>query len=415
MDWKTIAPHKTPQTILPLPKKKQWETIASGLPQINLNVEYTNNIKQGVSLIPSEIFGGSKGDFTEIVFGTQQRVNATLRLDQLIFDGSYLVGIQASKVYLQISNRAKVKTDLEVKKIIIEAYCNALLASQQIEILTKNIVNLSNNVSEVQAIYDNGLVEKESVEQLQITLSSLESSLQYAKQMKIVSDGLLKIVLGIPNQDQVTLSDSLEGLSLKKLNDSLVEKPFVIENNIDFQIAKNKVASQKLLLKLARYQSLPKVTAFVDGGYNANNDRFEFLDSEQPWYGASMVGVKLNIPVFSSLKRSVATSQARIELQKETYVFDEMQQQLKLEVQAARSSCRLAVENLQNAQKTLALAENIEQKNQVKFYEGLATSFELYQAQQQLYTQQNQLLVAMIELINKNTHLETLLHQTPLE
>ena len=114
-------------------KKKQWETIALGLPQINLNAEYNNNLKQGVSLIPSEIFGGPKGEFSEVVFGTQQQINATLRLDQLLFDGSYLVGLQASKVYLEISNRAKLKTDLEVKKAIIKAYCNVLLATQHIE------------------------------------------------------------------------------------------------------------------------------------------------------------------------------------------------------------------------------------------------------------------------------------------
>lgn len=396
-------------------KKKQWETIALGLPQINLNGEYTNNLKQGVSLIPSEIFGGPAGEFTEIAFGTRQQINATLRLDQLLFDGSYLVGIQASKVYLEISNRAKLKTDLEVKKAIIKAYCNVLLATQQIDVLNRNLENVQKNLLEVEAIFENGLIEKENVEQLQITLASLENSLQYAQQMKIISQGLLKIVLGISNEDSITLTDSLEGLTLKKLSKSVLDNPFIIENNIDFQIAKNSVASQKLLLKLARFKALPSLTAFINGRYNGNNDRFEFLDSEQPWYGSSMVGVKLTVPVFSSFKRSASVAQARLDLKKEINLFEETKQQLNLKVASAKSSCMLAVNKFKTAQKTLKLAESIEQKNQTKFYEGLASSFELYQAQNQLYTSQNQLLLAMIDLINENTNLETLLHQTPTE
>ena len=396
-------------------KKKQWETIALGLPQINLNGEYTNNLKQGVSLIPSEIFGGPAGEFTEIAFGTRQQINATLRLDQLLFDGSYLVGIQASKVYLEISNRAKLKTDLEVKKAIIKAYCNVLLATQQIEVLNRNLENLQKNLLEVQTIYENGLIEEENVEQLQITLASLENSLQYALQMKIISQSLLKIVLGIPDRDSITLTDSLEGLTLKQLSGFTLENPFVIENNIDFQIAKNSVASQKLLLKLARYKSLPSLTAFINGRYNGNNESFGFLDSGQPWYGSSMVGVNLTVPVFSSFKRSASVAQARLELKKEINLFEETQQQLNIKVASAKSSCMLAVKKFQTAQKTLKLAESIEQKNQTKFYEGLASSFELYQAQNQLYTSQNQLLLAMIDLINENTNLEILLHQTPAE
>ena len=396
-------------------KKKQWETIALGLPQINLNAEYNNNLKQGVSLIPSEIFGGPKGEFSEVIFGTQQQINATLHLDQLLFDGSYLVGLQASKVYLEISNRAKLKTDLEVKKAIIKAYCNVLLATQQIDVLNRNLENLQRNLVEIQTIYENGLIEEENVEQLQITLASLENSLQYAQQMKIISQGLLKMVLGIPNEDAIALTDSLEGLTLKQLAGFAPENPFIIENNIDFQIAKNNVASQKLLLKLARYKSLPSLSAFINGRYNGNNESFGFLDAEQPWFGSSMVGVKLTVPVFSSFKRSASVAQERLELKKQINLFEDTQQELNLKVASAKTSSRLAIKKFQTAQKTLKLAESIERKNQTKFYEGLASSFELYQAQNQLYTSQNQLLLAMIDLINENTNLETLLHQTPAE
>ena len=63
----------------------------------------TNALKQPVSLIPAEFFGGNPGEFAEVIFGTQQSATATATLNQLLFDGSYIVGLQSAKVFLEIS------------------------------------------------------------------------------------------------------------------------------------------------------------------------------------------------------------------------------------------------------------------------------------------------------------------------
>ena len=119
-------------------KKQKWETTSTGLPQIEASIDYNNWLKQQVSLIPAEFFGGNSGEFAEIAFGTKQTMNATATVKQLLFDGSYLVGLQSAKVFLEISKNAKEKTDLEVRKAIINAYGNVLLAEESIKILEKN-------------------------------------------------------------------------------------------------------------------------------------------------------------------------------------------------------------------------------------------------------------------------------------
>ena len=103
-------------------KKQKWEATATGLPQISATIEYQNWLKQQIALIPAEFFGGNPGEFAEVAFGTKQNVNATATLNQLLFDGSYLVGLQSAKVFLEISKIAKEKTELEVRKTVIEAY-----------------------------------------------------------------------------------------------------------------------------------------------------------------------------------------------------------------------------------------------------------------------------------------------------
>lgn len=108
-------------------EKQQWETIAIGLPQINAGISYQNNIKQQVSLIPAEFFGGNLGEFEEVIFGTKQNAQGFASLNQLIFNGSYIVGLQASRVFLEISKFAKEKTDLEVRQAVIKTYGNVLV------------------------------------------------------------------------------------------------------------------------------------------------------------------------------------------------------------------------------------------------------------------------------------------------
>ena len=97
-------------------RERQWETIATGLPQISASAAYNKDLEQRTSIVPGAYFGGSPGEYFPVQFGTEQSIDAAARLDQLIFDGSYLVGLQASTVFLKISRQNKVKSELEVKR-----------------------------------------------------------------------------------------------------------------------------------------------------------------------------------------------------------------------------------------------------------------------------------------------------------
>ena len=143
--------------------KEKWETTATGLPQINGAVDYQNWIKQQVSLLPGEIVGEEPGTFVPVRFGTKQTVNAFVTLNQLIFDGSYLVALQSSKVFLEISENAKEKTDLEIRKAVINAYGNVLLSEESLAILERNKATLEKNLFETKKIFENGLTEEEDM------------------------------------------------------------------------------------------------------------------------------------------------------------------------------------------------------------------------------------------------------------
>jgi len=386
-------------------KKQKWETTAIGLPQISAKIEYNNNLKQQFQSIDFD------GDGI-IDFGAKQSVNAAATLNQLLFDGSYLVGLQSAKVFLEISKNAKEKTDLEVRKAAINAYGNVLLSQESIAIYESNIAILENNLRETKAIFENGLTEEENVEQLQITLKQITSGYKNAQRLNSIAHQMLNITLGVDLNTKITLIETLEVLALKNVDLELLNTSDEIKSTIDYKIAANDKRSKELLLKLEKTKALPSLSAFINGGYVGNNDKFEFLNKSQTWVGTSLFGVSLNVPIFSSGQRSAKTQRARINLEKAENNLSETEKQLKFQVATAKSNYQFAIEQFNSSKENLTLAERIEKKNQTKFFEGITTSFDLRQAQQQLYSTQQEYLQAMLEVINNKVTLETLLNKT---
>ncbi len=390
-------------------KKKKWETTTIGLPQINGNVSYQDNFRLQQSLIPAEFFGGQPGEFIPVTFGTKHNMNAVVTLSQLIFDGSYLVGLQSAKTYLKISENAKVKTNRELREIVTTTYGNVLLADESILIFDRNKAALEKTLSDTREIYKNGFAEEESVEQLQITLATVNSALENVKRQKRIALDMLKLVLGINLEDQLTLKDKLDFLTQTNMDLAILKEQFEVKNNIDYQIGQNTLTSSELLLKLEKSRALPSLGAQVNFGANTFGNRFTMFNSDQLWFNYSNVGLGLTVPIFSSLGRSARTQQAKIAVEQSKTRLTELEQTLKLQFEKAKSDYEFSLEQLGTSKNSMNLAERIESKNQIKFKEGLTSSFDLTDAQRQLYSAQQSYLQAMVDVITKRAALEKLL------
>jgi len=389
-------------------QKQKWETIASGLPQISADLNYQNQLKQPVSLIPAEFFGGEPGEFQPIVFGQPQQASATATVRQQIFDGSYIVGVQATKAFLSYSRNNKEKTQQDVRKAVVEAYGNVLLARESVTILQKNLEALQNNLYETQQLYANGLAEEEDVEQLQITFSTVESQLKNAQRLQKITLQMLNLVMGLPIESETQLKEDLNDLAQAYVDPTVIDVPFSIENNVDYKLVNNLNEQRFFELKLAKSRALPTLNAFANYGTAAFSDSFSFLDGDQQWFDSSILGFDLSIPIFSSLKRSASTQRAKIALEKAKTQLTETQESIRLQLEKAKSDYLLAIEQYATTQQNLNLAERIDQKNQIKYKEGIASSFELRQAQTQLYTAQQEYLQSMVDVINTKTDLEVI-------
>ncbi|PJJ09846.1 outer membrane protein TolC [Flavobacterium sp. 1] len=392
-------------------KEKKWETTAMGLPQLNAGVDFTNNFVLQKSVVPAEFFGGNPGEYAEVAFGTKYNMVAKSTLSQLIFDGSYIVALQASKTYLKYYENAKRRTDIDVKEMVVNSYGNVLLAKENIAILEKNIASLQKTLNDTRATYKNGLIEEENVEQLEITLASLESTLNYNNRLLDITYKMLKINLGIDINAAITLKDNLDDLTTQNMDLAFSKTEFDVNNNISYKIATNFEEQRTLEYKLQRSKALPSLSANFNFGYTAFKDHFEFFSKNQNWFNYSNLGLSLNVPIFSSLARSSRTQQAKIALDQAKTQLNETEQKLKLQYAAAKTEYEYSIADYETAKSNLNLAERIEKKQQIKFTEGLSTSFDFNDAQRQLYTAQQKYLQTMVNIINKKASLEKIITQ----
>lgn len=394
-------------------RQKKWETTAAGLPQISGSASYLNNFDFTLQGVKGNAFnpGLDPNTISLFAFGTKHSMNSTITLSQLIFDGSYIVALQASKTYLKYYENAKNKSNTEIREAVVNAYGNVLLAEESIAILEKNKATLAKTLSDTKETYKNGLIEEENVEQLQITLASIESSLNNTKRLLDIANKMLKFTLGMDIDDQLTLTDKLDTLSTANLAAAFSQNGFAVTDNINYQMAANFQEQRALELKLQKSKALPTLAAAANLGYNSYSNTFSFTNSNQKWNEYSNLGMSLSVPIFSSFGRSAKTQQAKIAFEQAKTQLTQTEQQLKLQYEKAKSDFDFSIEEYATAKSNLNLADRIEKKQEIKFKEGLSSSFDFSEAQRQLYTAQQNYLQSMVNIINKKAALEKIINK----
>lgn len=389
-------------------KQKKWETTASGLPQITGGLDYSRNFTLQQQGISGNAFNPSAdpNTVTTIAFGTKNSMNSRATLSQLIFDGSYIVALQASKTYLKYFKNLNAKTNNEVREMVTNYYGNVLLAKENITILNRNKLILQKNLFEAEQTFKNGLIEEETVEQLQITLASVDNNLSNITRLIDISTKMLKITMGLEIEDPIELTQNLDDLVQENVSLETIGENFNVNSNVDYLLAENFKEQRRLEYKLQRAAYLPSIAANYNLGYNAFSNNFSFFTQDQKWNFYSFLGVGINFPIFKSFGTKAKIQQAKLAYNNAETQLTEAEQMLKLQFESSKSDYEFSIEEYATSKSNLRLAEKIEGKQQIKFKEGLSTSFEFTEAQRQLYSAQQNLLQSMINVINKKTALD---------
>lgn len=390
-------------------KRDVKATTAIGLPQINGSVNYQNYIEIPTQLLPGEFFN-QPGTFVPVQFGVEHNLNANLTVDQLLFDGSFIVGLQASKTYKELSKIQMDRSQTETRFEVAQAYYNALAAKENVEILTESLELLKKSLSDTEAMYENGFVEEQDVDQLQISVADIENQILYAEQQVTNSIDLLKFQMGMPLSNNIELTDGVDELTEGDLG-NLSDSAFAPEKNDQYRVARTNLELQMLNAKREKALALPTLSAFYQYQQQGQSQEFNFLESSDPWFPSQIVGVRLNVPIFTSFRRYNIIQKAELDAEQSRVQMEQVKESVSMEFKRAKSDYLYALENFKTSEKNMKLARKIFDRTQIKYQEGVSGSFELNQAENQLLDKQGAYIDAVVRLLNAKANLDKLLNQ----
>jgi len=392
-------------------RKKIWETTASGLPQVRANVSYRNNLSIATTLIPAKFFDSEAGDdeFEPVKFGTQHNAVLELSVSQLIFSGSYLVGLQASRTYLQLSREQLYKSEIDVKEAAAGTYYLILLAERNKEILQANLENVKKTLYETRELHKAGFAEDTDADQLQLTVTELENGTRSIDRQIVVAYNLLKFQMGFDLKKEIRLTQTLEEILKEIDSKELLTEPLNLFNHIDYRMMDTQEKSMELLLRREKTEYLPTISAFFSYNRMAMRNSFNFFDKDQQWFPSTVVGINIDIPVFFSGSRPAKIAQARINLQKARNQKKQVEDGLHLEMIQARSTFSDALDRKRSSEENVKLAKRIYDKTLEKYGKGMASSLELTQVHNQYLTAESDYTTAVVELLNAGIRLDKVL------
>jgi outer membrane protein TolC len=394
-------------------RKKIQETIAIGLPQINANFDY-----QYFRELPQNIIDVSAFDptldgpiYQKIAFGQKYFGTASLKVDQKIFDGSYIVGLQATKVYLRLSEDQKEKREIDVVAAVYQAYSGVLIAGRNKVILQESIEELKKTYAETKALYEEGFVEESDVDQIELLLLNSINSFEQAKRQELLSVDLLKFNMGIPIEQTIQLTNTLDELLTMSNGEIPLERGFDFNSHIDYKILKTQEEASKLTLKNAKAQFLPTLSAFynLQQVYSSDEDKITFGGGFE-WTRSQIIGFSFKMPIFNSMKKFRVVEQAQLDFDKTQVAKEQVKESLSLAAKTAKSDYSFYRSKLKNELKNLEIAKRIRNKTQIKFNEGVSTSLELSQVENQYLQTQGQYIQSLFQLFDSKSKLDKALN-----
>jgi outer membrane protein TolC len=306
----------------------------------------------------------------------------------------------AARVFVQLSKDQKEKTKIEIKDIVAQAYYTVLVAKDNYKTVKENLTINEKLLAETEAYWENGFREELDVDQIRLNLNRNKTQLSDAKRAITTSLTLLKYTMGMDIDKQIELSNKLENLVDPIRSTTPEVKSYDAASHIDYRILETQLKAQNLVIKNEQAQYLPNISAFYRYGKNTSTDFRNVFKSEVPWFKSSVIGLQLNMPIFSAGKRRSKVKQQRIEYMKIENNMAEAEQNLKKELSLSFSNLLNAQETYENNLEAVKIAKRIYDRTIVKFNEGISTSTELSENEKQYLDAHSNYINSTLSLLN---------------
>jgi outer membrane protein TolC len=389
-------------------KARVLESTAMGLPQINGKIDYADNLARPTVILPGEM-AGTPGQDIEVQFGTKYSTSLGATASQLIFSGQYIVGLKGSKKFLEKTTVDFFKNKIAVRQKIAESYYNVLATEEALSIIDTTYIITKNLADETRQVYEVGFAEDIDADQLDLLVADLEANRTYFQNQLFITHAYLKFYMGLNENDSLVLTDNLASLVKKWEQSNILLQSFAYNRNIEFVSMGKQKELSSLQLNLEKMAYLPTLSANIDLQTQAQRDVWNFFDFDEKWYQSSAFRVSMKIPILSGGERKAKVKQARIAYEKIEVLEKQLETQLKLQYNTKRNEYLNAFSVYLNKEKNRKVSEKIYLKTTEKFKEGMASSLDILNTQNQFLKSQSDYINATNALLKAGLELELIL------
>ncbi|MHA8097340.1 TolC family protein [Aquirufa antheringensis] len=382
------------------------EIKAMGLPQVNGSVALTNNIVLQRAFIPAKLFNpaAAEGELIAAKFGVDNSGFASVGLSQLVFDGSYLLGLKATSVYKDLAVKSVTQSKQQVAENVTKAYYGILVNEKRMGLLSLNLARLDTLLKETRALNQQGFVEKIDVQRLDVQANNLRTELDNVNRLQELSYSLLKFQMGFPMEEPIKLSESLEKVELNTFNVNAAGE-FSYANRIEYSILQTQENLAELDLKSIKAGYLPRLVLNANYGYNAGANAFADLLTKQ-WFDNAAITVALQIPIFDGFSKKYKAVQSANNLQKVRQSYGLLKSSIDMQRTQASITMKNALESMKEQKANLDLANEISRVTRVKYQQGVGSNLEVLNAESSIKESQANYFTALYNALIAKVEVE---------
>ncbi|MEM6735702.1 MAG: TolC family protein [Bacteroidota bacterium] len=355
------------------------ETIADGLPQATINGGLNYNYEIQKSLLDVSNFSDAPpGTEEEVAFGQEYDGNLVLEVNQLIFDGSYFVGLQAARTYRDLSSKDHIETQIDVVEAVSKAYYFALISVERLELVKANLSRIDTLLSETVKMYEAGFAEKLEVDRIKVTYNNLKVDLSESTQLKELSEKLLKFQMGMDLNQNIELTENLDEVDVSM--PLIPSSNFNYSDRIEFSQLITGEQLTELNMKNNKSQYLPTLNANFNYGYNTATSDFDQLFTTSRWLNYGVIGLSASIPVFDGFMKRSRIQQNKLELKQLESEKSFLKKSIDIEIEESRINLTSQIETLEVQKQNVELARYIYDIAKIKYQQGVGSNLEVTDA-----------------------------------
>lgn len=402
-------------------KAKVNETIGIGLPQISGAASVVSNPQLPRFFTTYNGPGGFLGDLSGIpgiqvgdvvaaqnFFQLKNSGNASLSVNQLIFNGSYLVGLQAASTYKDLAVKTTEQTQEDIIQQVTKAYYAVLINRERTQLFDHNIGRVDSLLRNTMALHKHGFGESIDVDRVRVTLNNLRTERDKFLNLNELGLQVLKFQMNYPQDQPIDVVGNIQDVRVDTNLDNYKDG-WDYKNRPDYKVLEVNQRLQRLNVKNQYAEAAPVISAFGTlgastqspniGGLFSTNSSFSDESGVGPdkWYGFSQVGLSLSVPIFTGLSRSARIQQEKLKLLQIDNGFVNLRNSIDLEIKQASLSFENAMRTLASQKENQDLAGNVARVTKVKYEHGVGSSLEVTDAENSLRQAQTNYYSALFD------------------